>query len=399
MNPTPGYLITRRLGLLLTLFCGLSVSLHGQQPPPVQPGLRREGPGGRRMIIGGPGGAPEISPKAKAMPQPKNDAELAASVKALAGTLAAAGRFSGSIYLAKDGAALVDGAWGLADQEQKIPNTPDTAYDTGSIGKLFTQVAVLQLTEQGELGLDDPIGKYLKDYPSSEIAAKVTIRQLLLHTSGLGDIFDHITPDTNLAGMTELKDFLPLFGNRPLEFDPGTRNRYSNAGYVVLGLVIEAVSGENYFDYVPKHILTPASLTRSGFFNRRELPATVARSYMGADDVTRMHPGRGSPAGGLQATASDLGRLVTAINGGKLLKPESVTLLNSLIPRPPGAPTPQATGQLIGYGIEGGAPGVNANLVVDPTGHYTRAVLCNAEPPMASSMGFTIREWIRNLPK
>lgn len=398
MNHSPGYFIARRLGLLVTLCCGLSVALHGQQSPPGQPELKREGPGGRRLIIGGPGGAPELSPEAKAMPQPKNDTELAASIKALAGTLAAAGRFSGSIYLAKDGGALVNGAWGLADQEKQVPNTPDTAFDTGSIGKLFTQTAVLQMVDQGKLGLDDPIGKYLPDYPSREIAAKVTLRQLLLHTSGLGDIFDHITPDTNLAGMLELKDFLPLFRNRPLEFEPGTRNRYSNAGYVVLGMVIEAVSGENYYDYVPRHILTPAGLTRSGFFNRSQLPATVARSYHGAEDMTGMHPGRGSPAGGLQATAGDLARLVLAINDGKLLKPESVTIVNSLLPRPPGAP-PLATGKLIAYGIEGGAPGVNAHLVVDPTGHYTRVVLCNGEPPMASSMGFTIREWIRNLPK
>ena len=332
------------------------------------------------------------------MPQPKNDAELAASIKALADTLAAAGRFSGSIYLAKDGVALVEAAWGLSDRAKHVPNTPDTAYDIGSIGKLITQTAVLQLAEQGKLQLDDPIGKYLKDYPNPGIAAKVTLRQLLLHTSGLGDIFDHITPDTNLAGMTELKDFLPLFGNRPLEFEPGTRNRYSNAGYIVLGLVIEAVGGENYFEYVPRHILAPAGMTRSGFFNRSQLPATVARSYHGADDMTGMHPGRGTPAGGLHASASDLAHLVMAINDGRLLKPQSVSLLNGFLPRPPGGP-PIPAGRLMAYGIEGGAPGVNAHLVVDPSGHYTRVVLCNGEPPMAASMGFTIREWIRNLPK
>jgi CubicO group peptidase (beta-lactamase class C family) len=398
--------------LLLLALCTVIVSAQNQ-PPAAGPGERRVimggpppgggpgGPGGpgQRIIIGGPGGPPEISPEAKGMPQPKNDAELAASIKQLADKLAADGRFSGSIYLAKDGEPLVNSAWGFADQNRGTANTPDTAYDIASIGKLFTQAAVLQLAEQGKLALDDPFGKFLKDYPNRAIADKVTLRQLLLHTSGMGDIFERITPDTNLAGMTELKDFLPLFVQKPLLFEPGTGNEYSNAGYIVLGMVIEAVSGENYYDYVRRHILEPAGMVHSGFFDRRHLSPNVARSYMENNDMTAMHPGRGSPAGGLQASAGDLGRLVQALNSGKLLQPESVTRLNTLVPRPPGVPTQFPPGRLIAYGIEGGAPGLSAQLVADPTGHYTRVVLCNGEPPMAMSMAFTIREWLRQMPR
>ena len=332
------------------------------------------------------------------MPQPKNEAEFAAAIKALATKLAEDGKFSGSIIWAKDGEPLVNGAWGFADQNRGTANTPDTAYDIGSIGKLFTQTAVLLLVEQGKLSLDDTIGKYLKDYPNKAVAEKVTVRQLVMHTSGLGDIFGEFRdriPD--FVHMTELKDFSPLFADKPLEFEPGTNNRYSNAGYVVLGLVIEGASGENYYDYVQHHVLDVTGKTHSGFFNRSKLPASVARSYNGNDDTTSMHPGRGSPAGGLHVSAGDLLKFTQVVNSGKLLKPESVTVLNGMVPRPPGAPQ-GAPGKLIAYGIEGGAPGVSAQLVLDPTGHYTRIVLSNGEQ-MAMQMAFTIREWFRAMPK
>lgn len=111
--------------------------------------------------------------------------------------LAFSGRFSGSVLVAADGKTLIDDAWGDADREQKVANKPETSYDVGSIGKLFTQIAILQLVEAGKLKLDDTIGKYLTDYPTQDVAAKVTIRQLLLQSSGMTDVFDRITSDIN----------------------------------------------------------------------------------------------------------------------------------------------------------------------------------------------------------
>jgi CubicO group peptidase (beta-lactamase class C family) len=140
-------------------------------------------------------------------------------------------------------------------------------------------------------------------------------------------------------------------------------------------------------------------MKHSGFFDREHLPPTVAHSYANGRDVTAMHAVRGTSAGGLQASAGDLLRLVQALDGGKLLRPESVNVLNSLVPRPPGAPAPQNENKLIGYAIQGGAPGVNAQLAIDATGRYTRVILCNAEPPMAGSMGTTIRDWVAQLRK
>ena len=190
------------------------------QPTVIQAAGSKEPSEPRRQLLG-PGSPPQPFDEARAMAPPKNDSELATSVKQLAGQLAQAGRFSGSILLMADGKRLVDDAWGQADREQMIANTPETAYDIGSIGKLFTQIAILQLLDAGNLALDEPFGRYLPDYPDREIANKATLRQLLLHRSGMGDIFDRITPETKVETMTELKDFLPLFVGKPLDFEPG----------------------------------------------------------------------------------------------------------------------------------------------------------------------------------
>lgn len=352
---------------------------------------------GRRII--GPGEAPQPFPEAKAIAQPRNDEELAGAIKKLADELAKIGRFSGSIFLAADGKVLVNNAWGDSDEKGKTISTAETAYDVGSVGKLFTQIAVFQLADAGKLKLDDPIANYLHNYPDPEVADKVTVRQLLLHKSGIPDFLADITPEMHLESRIEVKDFLPLFAHKPLEFEPGAAQRYSNSGYIILGLVVEAVSGESYYSYVQRHILEPAGMTHSGFFDRARLPAYVAHSYQDGKDVTSMHPRRGSPAGGLQASPADLFRLVQAVNAGKLIKPESVSVLRELVPRPPDAPVPGDSSKLTGYGIAGGGPGVSATLAIDPTGRYTRIVLCNGGPPMAMSMAATIREWIDRLPK
>ncbi len=380
----------------------------GQPPtgPASQPGqllIKQDPAGGPAKRILGPGGPPEPYPEAKAIAQPKNEQELASAIKKLADALATNGRFAGSIFLAADGKVLVDNAWGEANRETGTPNTPETAYDVGSIGKLFTQIAVMQLAEKGKLALDETVAKYLPDYPNKEVAAKVTIRELLLHSSGIADFFDILTPETGpamkLDAVMDLKDFLPFFADKPLEFAPGSSNRYSNSGYIVLGLIIEAVSGENYRDYIQGHILEPAGMTHAGFFDRAHLPSFVAHSYEDKEDVTNIHPRRGSPAGGLQATASDLYRLVEAVDAGKLIKPESINVIRRLMPAPPNAPPLADSVKLTSYGIQGGAPGVNSNLSIDPTGRYTRVVLCNSGPPMASTMGATIRAWIKDMPE
>jgi D-alanyl-D-alanine carboxypeptidase len=348
-------------------------------------------PEGARML------RPEPFPEAKGIAPPKNETELAAAVEKLGNQVAAAGRFSGSVLVALNGKPLIEKAWGLADRDRHVSNTSETSFDVGSLGKLVTQIAILQLLEAGKLSLDEPFGKYLTDYPNRDVADKVTLRQLLVHTGGMGDIADAATLEAKAGSLRTLKDFLPLFANDALAFPPGSQMRYSNAGYVVLGRVIEAVSRQDYYDYAEKNILEPAGMKHSAFFDRGRLPQTVARNYDKGVDVTAMYPVRGSPAGGLQASARDVLQLVEAIDAAKLISKQSVVNLRDLVPRRPDAPPPVDATRFAAYGIAGGAPGVSAQLNVDASARYTRIVLCNGSPPMASSMAAAIGEWLKQM--
>src|SRR5580658_1765409 len=174
-----------------------------------------------------------------------------------------ADRFSGAVIVAKDGKTVFSEAYGFADREKKIPNQLSTQFRIGSMNKMFTAVAVLQLVQAGKIKLSDPLGKYITDYPNQDIATKVTIHQLLTHTGGTGDIFG---PEfaTHRKELRTLNDYVKLYGNRGPSFEPGRRSEYSNYGFLLLGAIIEKVSGESYYDYVRKHVYTPAGMTSTG---------------------------------------------------------------------------------------------------------------------------------------
>src|SRR5262245_4753298 len=156
---------------------------------------------------------------------------------------AAADRFTGAAILGKivngKPTVLFSGAYGLADRERKVANTLDTRFRIGSMNKMFTAVSILQLAEAGKLALDDAVGKHIPGYPNRGIATKVTVRHLLTHTGGTGDIFG-IEFDRNIQTLREHSDYLKLFGSRAPRFEPGSRFEYSNYGFVLLGAIIEA---------------------------------------------------------------------------------------------------------------------------------------------------------------
>lgn len=341
---------------------------------------------------------PRFAAETRDIAAPRNDRQLADAVGLLADRLAAAGQFSGVILLEKDGSPLVARAWGMANRGAAQANTLETAFDIGSVGKFITQIAILQLVEQGKVTLDDTIGQHLRDYPNPEAAAKVKVRHLLKHQGGLAEHGGMFSPEEQ-AEIKQLKDFLPGFASQPLRFEPGAGEGYSNSGYIVLGLIVEAASGENYFDYVRTRILQPAGMSSSGFFDRAELPAHVARSYQGDRDATRMHARQGSSAGGMQATAPDMQRLMRAMNSGKLLKPESIRRLTSeVLPPNPYSIAAAAEGRLAGVGYAGGAPGVSAMCVTSRDGRYVAAILANAGGGVAVDFWVSLRDWINQLP-
>ncbi|HVH68105.1 MAG TPA: serine hydrolase domain-containing protein [Gemmatimonadales bacterium] len=192
-----------------------------------------------------------------------NASELIASVRKKLEQEAAAGGFAGAVLIARNGELVLADAYGLSDRERRTPNELKTRFRVGSMNKMFTATATLQLVQAGKLGLDDPLGKYLTDYPNKDVATKVTIHHLLTHSGGTGDIFGPEFQAHRLELRT-LDDYVKLYGDRPLEFEPGSKWSYSNYGFILLGVVIGKVSGQTYYDYVRDHIYQPAGMTSTG---------------------------------------------------------------------------------------------------------------------------------------
>jgi len=306
---------------------------------------------------------------------------------------AAADRFAGSALVAKDGKPVFARAYGLADREHKTPNTLKTRFRIGSMNKMFTATATLQLAEAGKLGLDDPLGKYLTDYPNKDIATKVTIKQLLTHTGGTGDIFGPEF-DAHRVDLRTLQDYVKLYGNRGPQFEPGSRWEYSNYGFVLLGLVIEKASGENYYDYVRRHIYEPAGMTSTGSEPEDQTVADRSVGYTKMGSNTQWHPNadtlpyRGTSAGGGYSTVEDLLRFANALQNHKLLNADYTELLTTgKVDTPRGRYGYGFGDQTINgtrcFGHGGGAPGMNGDLEICPGPGYVIAVLSNMDPPAA----------------
>jgi D-alanyl-D-alanine carboxypeptidase len=326
------------------------------------------------------------------------EADALRALAARADRLAGEDEFAGAVLVAKDGRVLFSHAYGLADRERRIPNTLRTRFRVGSMNKMFTAVAILQLVKAGKVRLTAPLGKYLPDYPNRAVATKVTIHQLLTHTGGTGNIS---FPDF-LAHRTELRthaDFVKRYGKRGLEFEPGSRWAYSSYGFLLLGVVIEQVTGQSYYDYVQQHIYAPAGMTRSGSLPENQALADRSIGYTTRPGTTGWVPNtdtlpyRGTAAGGGYSTVEDLARFAHALLSHKLLSPDATELLIT-------GKAEAASGPLGGryaYGFEdardaysngwvghgGGALGMNGDLRIYPKSGYVVTVLANIDPPAA----------------
>jgi len=322
-----------------------------------------------------------------------SESELIADLRKRLETDAAAGSFAGAVLVSRNGKTIFAEAYGLADREHKIPNALKTRFRIGSMNKMFTAVATLQLVQANKLGLNDALGKYLTDYPNKEVAA-VTIHELLTHTGGTGDIFGPEF-DAHRLDLHTLQDYLKLYGSRGVKYDPGGTFEYSNYGFILLGMVIEKTSGESYYDYVREHIYTPAGMASSG--SEPEDQAVTDRSIgytkMGGNNQwqpnTNLLPYRGTSAGGGYSTVEDLLRFANALQENKLLNAYYTEMLTT-----GKAGTPDSTyaygfvdHKINGtrcFGHNGGAPGMNGDLQICPGPGYAVAVLANIDPPAAS---------------
>lgn len=315
---------------------------------------------------------PSASPAAPSIP----DAVLFKRIDSL---VAATPGFSGVIAVGKRGAVVYFASAGLTKPGGTKP-TSTTAFNLGSINKVFTEILVRQTAAEQGWSLDTTLAGVWPDYPNQAVAQAITIRQLLRHTSGVqGNIF---AGDSAARGKRRtLRDYLPTFVDNPLQFKPGTRESYSNAGYVLLGLLLEQRTKRSYYELVDERIYRFTGMTSAGYFARDSLPeyavvGTTQRSVAGEPlDAPRVNkgslPGRGSSAGGGYASAQDLLLFLQALRDKRI----------------PQGPPP-------GIGVAGGSPGVNAVIEGALPGDRDLVILVNVDPPMAETLSQIIRGWL-----
>ncbi len=255
--------------------------------------------------------------------------ELALELSSFINNLSMKDAFSGSVLVAKGNDVIFKGSVGYANKTWKIKNNIDTKFSLGSMNKMFTAIAALQLIEKGKLKFDDKLIEFVDNswLPKGN-SDSITIRQLLTHTSGLGNFFNDEFNQSNKEVYRNLAAYKPLISQSELLFTPGSRNRYSNSGMLMLGLVVEKVSGESYYDYVQKHIYNKANMLNSGSFELDSVTDNLASGYL-----KRMHSDqwvdsiyaraiKGSPAGGGFSTVEDLHQFSLALTEFKLLGKE-----------------------------------------------------------------------------
>jgi D-alanyl-D-alanine carboxypeptidase len=262
------------------------------------------------------------------------------------------------------------------------------------MNKMFTAVSIMQLVQSGKIQLNDPFGKYLGDYPNKDMASKVTIQQLLTHTGGTGDFFGPEF-DKHRLELKTLQDYVKLYGERPVAFEPGSRFEYSNYGFLLLGVIIEKVSGRNYYEYVREHVFKPAGMTSTDSLPEDQAVAARSVGYMKDGNGPWQNnkdtlPYRGTSAGGGYSTVGDLYKFAMAIQEHKLLDAAHTEMLITGKVDTGRAADKYAFGffntnesGLECFGHGGGAPGMNGDLKVCPKTGYVIAVLSNLDPPAA----------------
>ena len=340
----------------------------------------------------------------------KIDMEGGKTIQSYLDSLAAENKLSGAVLVAKDGVPIASKASGVANKATNAPITLETKFNLGSTNKMFTGIAITQLAQAGKLDFNDPINKHLPDYPNKDVGAKVTIHQLLTHTSGMGSY----TNDKFRAERTKLTTIaahFPLFVNDPLSFSPGEKFEYSNSGYMVLGAIIERVSGQDYYAYIRDHVFRPAGMTNSGFYEPGKKIPNLALGYtrMGPDgqpteqvrENTDTLEIRGGPAGGGYSTVGDLVKFHDALRSFKLLNRDYTELATKGKVDALGPIGRYAYGfsdkifdgkHIVGH--NGGWPGVAANFEMYPELGYTSVILMNTDPPAMMPVIMQLRKFI-----
>ena len=298
--------------------------------------------------------------------------------------------FSGAVLVAHHDKVIAKKAYGLASIEYNSKNKIDTKFNIASITKLFTAVSTLQLYENGLVELDVPIGRYLPDYPNELVRNSVTIHQLLTHTSGNTNFYTGEFLNTDKMRYRNVSDFVPLFVNDTLLSKPGTKYDYSASGFVILGLIIEKVSGLNFYDYLRKHIFEPAKMANTTELEIDSVVQNKASGYttfFGELDFPKRNDyylSKASPGGFHYSTVSDLFQFSKALRDGTFLNKKTTQLMFE--------PKVKGYNTNLGYGIDidlrynqtiqghsGGWYGIHNELMDFMEDGYTVVILSNMD--------------------
>jgi CubicO group peptidase (beta-lactamase class C family) len=235
-------------------------------------------------------------------------------------------QFMGSVLVARGDQVLFSKGYGSANLEWQIPDTPATKFRLGSITKQFTAASILLLEERGKLKVEDPVKKYLPDAPAAW--DKMTIFHVLTHTAGIPNFTSFPDYQPTEAIPTTPEKLIARFRDKPLEFEPGEKWNYSNSGYVLLGYLIEKISGESYEKFVQENIFTPLGMKDSGYDSNSAVIARRAAGYApspnGPLNAGFVHMSIPFAAGALYSTTEDMLRWEQGLFGGKVLSPASL---------------------------------------------------------------------------
>jgi CubicO group peptidase (beta-lactamase class C family) len=361
----------------------------------------------RRISFFDPAPPPVDPAKSSPFPDVRSDQALTASLDAYARRLVDADVFSGVVLVSRHGIVLFEKAYGLAQRAPNVPNDLERRFQLASVSKMFTAVAIARLVDQGKLSFHDTLAKLLPDYPNRETAGRITVGQLLTHTSGIPDYFRIPRFWESRAQLRTLGDYWSIFFGEPLGFTPGSRYEYSSSGYIILGAIIERITGEPFRDYISAHVFQPAGMKSTSYedgtaLHHRAVPYTKNFGPGNKPDPDHWHAAEtpmsslGMSSGGGTSTARDMARFMDALLQHRLLSAAMTdTILAQRVTDPEG-------GRSYGFesniwngvrivGHNGFAPGTFNQVEAYPDLGYVTVVLSNQD----TSGGGALSYWLR----
>lgn len=291
----------------------------------------------------------------------------------------------GSFVVLKGNSPILNKQCGFEDAEKRIPITGNTLFNMASGAKMFTAVSIAQLVEDGKLNFADPITKYLAGFSDKVKAQTIKIRHLLSHTSGVNEYWSGQN-NTDVFSATTIDQHLKLVYEAGLGFEAGTNYQYCNSNYILLGAVIEKITGLSFYDYVQKNIFDRAEMPSTGYFGHR--PNKIATQLVRSDKgwIEGRAVAKGSSAGGAYSTIADIQNFAEALRNGTLIKKETLATMITIRNSGMNPSEDYGYGFILtnlggepGYGHGGTARGVNFEFDYYPQHDITIVLFCNQD--------------------